>query len=243
MVNVLVVDDNLNYSKNLINIITSKNSKIRLYNICTDGEEAIEIINKHAKDIDIILLDLKLPNYTGIEILEYLENNKFEKYKDSIIAISGELEFLLKIRTNKYIYSFINKVSSFDSVLKEINNLIKLKEAEKNSIEYKVHKELEKLNFNFSYIGTQYLFETIIILYKEYNDCFESKKLEKSIYPIISKKYRKTVNNIKTNIINASNLMYYDCEYKILKEYFGICDNEKPTPKTIVLQILNNIKY
>ena len=37
--------------------------------------------------------------------------------------------------------------------------------------------------------------------------------------------------------------MYYDCEYKILKEYFGISYNEKPTPKTIITKVLNNLKY
>lgn len=73
MVNVLVVDDNFNYSKNLINIIAKDNPRIRLYNICTDGKEAINIITSKQDDIDIILLDLKLPNYDGIEILNYIE--------------------------------------------------------------------------------------------------------------------------------------------------------------------------
>lgn len=243
MVNVLVVDDNLNYSKNLINIITNQNPKVRLCNICTDGEEVINMITSHQSSIDIILLDLKLPNYNGIEILYYIQKNNLTKYQDSIIAISGEMGLLSKLKGNSYLHSFISKVAGFEKITREINDLIEMKESEKYSIEYKVHKELEKLNFNFSYVGTQYLYETILILYNKYNDCFEDKKLEKNIYPIISKKYKKSVNNIKTNIINASNAMYYDCEYKILKEYFGVDYNEKPKPKEIVIKILNNIKY
>lgn len=243
MVNVLIVDDNFDYSKNLINIIANENPKIRLYNICTDGKEVIDVITHQQEYIDIILLDLKLPNYSGIEILKYMENNKLNKYKDSIIVISGELDFLLKVRNNTYVHSFVSKTSGFDSIIKEINELVKIKDTEKNSIEYKVHEELEKLNFNFSYIGTQYLFETILILYNKYKNCFEMQKLEKNIYPIVAKKYKKTVNNIKTNIINVCDLMCYDCKDEVLKVYFGDTFSRKPTPKIIMITILNKLKY
>lgn len=67
-------------------------------------------------------------------------------------------------------------------------------------------------------------------------------KLEKEIYPKLSKKYKKTVNNIKTNIINATTIMFYDCESNILENYFGIRENEKPTPKTVVSTIIGNLK-
>lgn len=241
MVNVLVIEDNLYYSKNLINIISDTNSKMRLYKISTNGREAIEIIKNQENCIDIILLDLKLPHYTGIEILDYIESNKLIKYKNSIIVISGEIELLLKIRNNPYLYSCIDKISGFEKILREINTLIEIKEQEKNSSEYKICEELKKIHYNFSYVGTKYLIETILLLYN--NDSMEGIKLEKEIYPIISKKYKKTVNNIKTNIINATDLMYYDCDSEILNQYFRICDDEKPTPKTVILTILNNLKY
>ncbi len=242
MVNVLVVDDNFDYAKNLINLISSQNSKMRLSNICTNGKEVMDIINNPKNKINIILLDLKLPNYNGIEILKYMEKNNFKQYQDSVIAISGENKFLSEIINNKYIHTFINKISGFELILKEVNKLIEIKDKEKEKIEYIIHKELEKLNFNFSYVGTQYLFEAIVILHKRYSDCYETQKLETNIYPIIAKKYKKTVNNIKTNIINATDIMYYDCNYKVLNQYFGLIDTEKPTPKVIITKILNNCK-
>lgn len=241
MVNILVIEDNLYYSKNLINVISDTNSKMRLYKICTDGKEAIEIIKNQENSIDIILLDLKLPYYNGIEILDYMESNKLVKYQNSIIVISGEMESILQVRNNPYLYSCVDKISGFEKILGEINALVGIKEQEKNSLEYKICEELKKIHYNFSYIGTKYLIETILLLYDNSN--MESIKLEKEIYPIISKKYKKTINNIKTNIINATDLMYYDCKSNILKEYFRICDDEKPTPKIVILTILTNLKY
>jgi len=240
MVNLLVVDDNFYYSKNLINIIASQNPKVRLCNFCTDGKDVLDLLSNQQYDIDIILLDLKLPNYNGIDILDYIEKNKIEKYKDSIIIVSGEMELMLKVRKNPYLYTSINKTSGFDRILRELNDLVEMKEQEKNSIEYKIHNELNKLHYNFSYIGTKYLAEALLI----YNNSdFININLEKDIYPIIAKKYKKSVNNIKTNIINATALMYYDCKEEILEHYFGIVAGEKPTPKMIIATILNHLKY
>lgn len=239
MVNVLIIEDNFYYSKNLINMISDTNSKTRVYKISTDGKEAIEILKNRENAIDIILLDLKLPYYNGIEILNYIEENNLTRYKNSIIVISSEIELIVQIRNNPYLYSYVNKISGYESTLKEINKLIEIKEQEKSSIEYRVCEELKKLHYNFSYVGTKYLEETILLMYNK--NKWENTKLEKEVYPILSKKYKKTVNNIKTNIINATNLMCYDCEYSVLNDYFKILDNEKPTPKTVILTIMNKI--
>ena len=241
MVNVLVVEDNFHYSKVLINMLSSTNSKMRLFKMCTDGKEAINIIKNEKNDIDIILLDLKLPNYNGIDILKYIEDNNLIKYKNSIIVVSGEMELMIKIRNNSYLFSYIDKMYGLERVIQEINILIDKKENEKSSIEYKTYKELSKLHYNFSHVGTRYIVDTIILLYnyKEYKEI----KLEKTIYPIIARKYKRTINNIKTNIINATNLMYYNCEISELDSYLNIYYDEKPTPKMVILTILNNLKY
>lgn len=186
MVNILVVEDNFYYSKSLINILADTNPKMRLYKISTDGKEALDMLKDQENTIDIVLLDLKLPHYNGIEILNYIETNNLIKYKNSIIVISGEVELLMQIRNNPYLYSYIDKMSGLDNALKEINKLIEVKEQEKSSIEYKICEELRKLHYNFLYIGTKYLEECILLMYNKNN--WENIKLEKDIYTILSKK-------------------------------------------------------
>lgn len=126
MVNVLVVEDNFHYLKNLINILSDTNSKVKLYKISTDGKEAIDIIKNQKNNIDIILLDLKLPKCDGIQILNYMESNKLVKFENSVIVISGEMDLILQIRNNPYLFSYIAKTSGIDKILMEIENLVNI---------------------------------------------------------------------------------------------------------------------
>ena len=56
MVNVLVIEDNFQYSKNLINILSDKILRIKLCKIATDGKEAIDIIKNAQNNIDVIAI-------------------------------------------------------------------------------------------------------------------------------------------------------------------------------------------
>lgn len=69
MQNLLIVEDNLIQSHFLVNSICKNIPNIRLYNIVSTGIEAIEIIKR--EKVDIIILDLKLPDMNGIDIIKY----------------------------------------------------------------------------------------------------------------------------------------------------------------------------
>lgn len=98
--------------------------------------------------------------------------------------------------------------------------------------------QLKTIKYNFSYIGTEYLVDVIYNIY--ITQKVSGYNLEKDVYPLISKKYNTTVKNIKNNILNATDKMYYDCEEKILEEYVGY--TSKPTPKKIIKCILQKIE-
>lgn len=195
MLNMLVVDDNIYFAKVLINSINKSNPNLRLYMIATDGEEALNVIN--TQKIDLVLLDLNIPIYDGIDILEYLTANNKDIYFNSIIVISGENEMILKIRNNPFVYSCISKASGMENILKEINQLVSLKDAElekekqkkqKNKlIRKKINTELLKIGYNNKYTGTKYLLDTIYLQYFMNNK--KNIKLKNDIYPIISKEY------------------------------------------------------
>lgn len=86
--------------------------------------------------------------------------------------------------------------------------------------------------------GTKYLSECIALIYNNYDNC---ENLTKSVYPIIAKKYHKTINNVKCNITSATNAMFYDCDENRLKEYFNFYTICKPKTKLVIYTILNKL--
>lgn len=92
---ILVVDDSLVIKKFVDNIFNNK------YNCLTagDGKEAIDIINNNEGHIKMMLLDLNMPNFNGLEVLEYFkENNLFDKIPVTVITGVGDQNVLEKAR-------------------------------------------------------------------------------------------------------------------------------------------------
>lgn len=108
-------------------------------------------------------------------------------------------------------------------------------------VKNKIEKELMKISYNFSYKGTEYLVETIYILYKSFNKSAYERNFEYEIYPIVAQKYNTSTNNVKCNIRNATDKMFYDCDEKVLREYLSDYEFSKPGAKRIALKILERL--
>ena len=242
MVNILIADDNIYYAKMLMNIInTDINSNIKVTHIAVDGKETLEILQNNK--IDIVLLDLKMPIYDGTYILEKLNKDQRKKYEKSIIIISGEIEMMykLKIYDQPCVYCILNKVCSISEIVDKINELVKEKEQIKkiSNVKNKIIKQLQYLNYNLAHKGTQYLIDAILLIYEsgEY-DIFN---LKEDVYPIVAKKYNKTLHNIKCDINKANDCMYKVCKKERVRKYFKFFDDTKPTVKNVIYTILNKI--
>ena len=239
MINVLIADDNINYAIALMNYINEQNRNIRVCNITKDGEETLNVLNSET-DIDVILLDYKMPFYNGTQILENLQNK--DKYKDSCIIISGEItpKSVVSLRDNDLVHSIIFKSVSMSDINKRINKLIEDKETSKNeeNIRQKIISELIYLGYDISHKGTQYLVSTLeyIVINNDSTD-----NLEKYVYPKIAKRYNDKPNNIKSRINNETNAMYYNCEVNRLKKYFHLDYDTKPKVKFVINMIINNM--
>lgn len=244
MINLLIADSNIYYAKSLVNYIVNKNSEIRLLNISTDGKEAL--YNIISKPVDVVLLDLKMPSLSGIDILNILNKNQANK-KINIIVISEEIELISKIKCNTLVEYFINKSQGMKYILKKIEDVIEKSNLEdsSNKIRDKALNELLYLGYNIKHKGTIYLLDTICIICQSENTSLIY-NLEKYLYSEIASKYQKNIKNIKSNIMKATDCMYMECDKNRLKEYFSFAYDYKPTPKviigTIISKIMNSIK-
>lgn len=238
MINVLIADDNVDYAINLMNYINQKNENIKVCSITKNGEETLKILNLR-NDIDVILLDYKMPIYNGKQVLEKITNKK--RYEDSCIIISGEIESVISLRKNKLVHSVIHKTTSMNEIIRRINELLEYKESIKKSkiLKNKITEELLYLGYDISHKGTQYLIKTIDYIATNSNRDLE--KLERDVYPKIAAIYNDSAHNIKCRINSATTVMYCNCEIEKLKKYFHFEIDTKPKVKTIINTIIRRI--
>lgn len=232
MVDILIITKDICTIKGLVNKVMKDISNIRITKIATDKDEAIDILNN--EDIDIVFLDLKMFR-KSLNII--LEKVKKEKYKDSIIIISKEFSPIEHITKDNMIVEYILEDLSKDETIYKINRVVAKKDIEIKRQE--IIKQLQYINYNTDYKGTNYLIDTILQVYM--NKKLMMENLQKDIYPIISDIYKKSVNTIRCSIRHATECMYYECDIKKLNEYFGIIDDERPTTKDVIYTVLSKI--
>lgn len=233
MFTILIADDNTAFAKLLVNDIVGNMNNLRVVRIATDGKETLELMN--SQQIDIVLLDIKMPIYDGIQILSMLSEEKKKEYKNSIIVVTGEPDYIPQLIDNPMVAFCVTKgAGQYDKIIKSINKLV---EEKSESLKYQqIINELRTMGYSFNLIGTQYLTQAIFEIYQR-QDIFHG-NLEKEIYPILSLAFKKSVHNIKCNITRATEHMNYHGNEELLKQLLG---TPQPTTKLVINFILNQI--
>ncbi len=129
-INALIVDDEVNARLVLYNFITEYCPNVNLVAQAEDVKTAVKIINNNA--IDLVFLDVEMPNENGFALFDYFNNPKFET-----IFCTAYSEYAIK--------AF--EVSATDYLLKPLG-LIKLQDA----ID-KVAVKMQAKNFNVDNIA------------------------------------------------------------------------------------------
>ncbi len=231
MVNILLVEEDKNYSINILNCINLKNTNLKIAGIVTNIKDIAQ------NNIDIILVDINKSNYKEFIMSDY-------DYNVLIILLVEDNCITPELINNSYILGIISKTDDFNKINYNINNLINKKQQNEILIEDMIKKriinELNYLGYDFLHKGSKYLVESIYITYTldsnyEYN-------LEKDIYPKVAKKYNQTWNNIKSAIRYATDMMYYNNKESKLNEYLKDYNFSKFGVSVVILAILKKIK-
>lgn len=242
MLNLLIATENIFYAKDLANFIVSRNKEIRLINISTNGSEAIK--NILSNFIDILILDLKMPGLSGIEVLNILIEKELNQ-KIIFIVISEEKQMLPQIKENSLEVHYIKKSKGIPYIFEKLEMAIAVKKTENdnNNLKNKILNELLFLGYNIKHQGTIYLME-IIYLICQIGAFNVTHNLERCLYSKIAKMHFKTVETVKSNIVKATNYMYIESDKEKIKKYFKFLYEYKPTPKVVIITVSNKIvKY
>ncbi len=228
---IVIAEDDLNFTKYLVNSFINELSDYKVVNIYTKGNEVLSNI-KNLNSKDFLILDIGLPNIDGLEILKSLKNNK---NLPNIIVISGNADLIYKLPDfDKYICSVFQK--PIDALrLKEefirIQNIYK-----QNEVISFIEKELDIFEFNKTSIGYKYLVDAIL---EAINNPKLIQNLEKELYYSVSKKYiNSTYLNIKWAIDKSINSMYRFTNFDLICNYFNFEKPKKPTSKLIIQTIM-----
>lgn len=98
-ITVIIVDDE-RLSRELINKLLEKFPDIQVIGECSDGFEAVKMIQE--KQPDVLFLDIQMPKLTGFEVLELLEEKPFVIFSTAYDSYALEafkvnaLDYLLK---------------------------------------------------------------------------------------------------------------------------------------------------
>ncbi len=124
MASILIVDDDLKLCKALSNELREFG-----YDTSTAGSvnEAVKFINKN-KNIDLILLDLKLPGRDGLHLLRALREKNLN-YKVIILTAYADIQSAME-STELGACDFISKPYEFDELLESIRKALQIKDHE-----------------------------------------------------------------------------------------------------------------
>ena len=115
---ILIVDDNTSITHSLETYLKIKGYDV---SVCNDAYDGLELIQNDSWDK--ILLDLSMPDYSGLDIIEDLEKNKMLKDKNIILFTASSVpDYVLERLLEKDgIESCLKKPVSLKKVVQTIS--------------------------------------------------------------------------------------------------------------------------
>jgi len=142
MINCVIVDDDL-IALNLVKHFVSNTDGLNLLELFTDSVTASNYIRKNHATIDLVFLDVEMPNLTGIELLASL------KEFPTVILISSKEKYAIQAFDHRVLH-YLLKPLEYGTFLKAIERVFKARETEKKPLDYVFVKEnglLTKVNY------------------------------------------------------------------------------------------------
>ena len=119
-IEIIIADDHMMIREGLKQLL-ELDGTMKVIAEANDREECLNLLNKKIHP-DILLLDINMPKKNGIEVLEYIKQNKIP-VKVLILTVHNEVEYLLKA-VDIGIDGYLLKDSSYDELKEAIDVII-----------------------------------------------------------------------------------------------------------------------
>ncbi|MGL6175030.1 MAG: response regulator [Cellulosilyticaceae bacterium] len=118
MIRVLVVDDDLLIRESL-KLILGSFEGIEVVDIAANGKECIDKVKAH--EVDVVLLDMRMPIMTGVEVLKYFKNNGLRL--TTLVLTTFDEEELIAGALENGAAGYILKNSAPDKIINAIRSV------------------------------------------------------------------------------------------------------------------------
>ena len=133
---IIIVDDDENIRKTMKAILEDEGY---IVDLATNGKEAIEMTQE--KTYNIALLDIRLPDMEGVELLKLIKDYVPKTRKIMITGYPSMQNAILAL--NKNADGYLVKPVNVEKLLDIVREQLQLQEAEKNFSEQKVAEFIE----------------------------------------------------------------------------------------------------
>lgn len=242
-INALLIDDNESVLSKAAEYFGS-HAVISLKETINNGQDGLEYILKHHDEIDIILLDIIMPDVDGISILEEMKSLNINK--SVIVLTSYNKDAAMKLLSNYDVDYFMAKPVNMEilekRVLSIVNDSFAVEDVKDTKIELTISKMLHSLGIPSHIRGYQYIREGIYMMY-ENPDMMGG--ITKCIYPEIANRYDTTASRVERAIRHAIEVSWTRGDYDVMEELFGNSvdfDRSKPTNSEFIITLADNLR-
>ena len=256
---VLLADDN----KELITVLSeyiSLQEDMEVVEVAGNGNEVLSVLRQ--RDIDILLLDVVMPDLDGVSVLEELKDNPtlykrplhiimFTAFnQEKIMMRAAELGasyFIMKPFEINKIVKIIRDINvRFDTteVSKPINNLYTNQRpvVKEFDLESEITNILHEMGVPAHIKGYLYLRESINMVY---NDIELLGSITKVLYPDVAKKYKTTASRVERAIRHAIEVAWNRGNIEAISNIFGYTvsvSKSKPTNSEFIAMIADKLR-
>lgn len=218
--NVLIVDDEFLARKLLSEYVTKVNF-LNLIDTCSDATEAMEVLNN--QQIDILLLDIQMPDITGMELLKSLKN------KPAVILTTAYSEYAVDAFTlgvSDYLLKPFDYARFMQAINKVVDNHVIDRTADESNNDFlmvKADYKLYKINYDeLLFIEGQHEYVTFHTKTKRITALYSLKNLEDTLpkdkFVRTHKSFIVSIKNIedidKTTVTVSSNKIPIGASYR-----------------------------
>lgn len=254
---VVIADDNERILQVLGDVL-SRDNEIEVVGKAKNGEEAINIITE--KQPDVVLIDIIMPKFDGLAVMEKVNSQPDMKKKPVFIVMSavgreaitndafelGACYYIMKPFDNEMVLSRVKHVRNTlrrkNIEPRKINAFENKKDYIERNLETDVTNIIHEVGVPAHIKGYQFLRDAIMM---SINDMEMLNSITKVLYPTIARKNNTTPSRVERAIRHAIEVAWTRGKMDTIDELFGYTVNNgkgKPTNSEFIALIADKIR-